>query len=138
MKELISRDERKYDRLVIRKILKNENFIKSVLLVTIECFLFQSNTEELLFNKISGKEYLNLDMFEFWKILNPFFNLVAIMDNNTVVHLMEIEVVLFTFLMWNNSEEFKKKFFRFVNSLNFVGKNFFYKIKKIKFFIRIF
>lgn len=120
-KELIFRDEKKYEKDVLKKIILNENFIKSVLLVATECVLLHFNVSEVLFYKIASKDFLNLDLFEFWKIINPFLNLVSIIDNNVNRHLSEIEIVLMTFLMWSNSDNFKENFNRFIESVDFQG-----------------
>jgi len=82
-----------------------------------------------LFYKIASNEYLNLDLFEFWKIINPFLNLVSIIENNVNRHLSEIEIVLFSFLIWTNSKDFKEKFNRFIDSETFKGKKYTFKIK---------
>lgn len=124
LKELILRDEKKYERNVLRKILLKENFQKSVFLIAAECVLFHHNVSEVLFYKIASKEFLNLDLFEFWKIINPFLNLISIIDNNVNRHLSEIEIVLFTFLIWTNSEKFKDSFYGFVDNENFQGNQF--------------
>lgn len=126
LKELILRDERKYERNVLKKILLKENFVKSVLLIGAECVLLHHNISEVLFYKITSKEFLNLDLFEFWKIINPCLNLVSIIDNNVNRHLSEVEIVLFTFLIWTNSENFKDNFYKFLDNENFQGI-FYYK-----------
>lgn len=122
---------------MLQKILLNENFVKSVLLIAAECVLLHHNVSEVLFYKIASKEFLNLDLFEFWKIINPFLNLVSIIDNNVNRHLSEIEIVLFTFLIWMNSENFKDNFNCFVDN-NFQGNFYFFlmlneRIKKYNF-----
>lgn len=122
MKELILRDEKKYEKRILKKIIFNENFIKSILLIAAECVLYHHNVPGALFNKIVGVDYLNLDVFQFWKIINPCINLVAIMDNNIIRHLSEIEIVLLTFLTWSMSENFNEKFRKYLKSSNFVGK----------------
>jgi hypothetical protein len=129
-KELISRDEKKYKINVLRKIILNENYIKSVLLISAECVLLHHNISEVLFSKIASREFLNLDLFEFWKIINPFLNLVSIIDNNVNRHLSEIEFVLLTFSIWNDSKIFEEKFNKFIDSETFKGitiKNFIIK-----------
>lgn len=121
IKELILRDERKYENNVLKRILIKESFLKSVLLIAAECVLLHHNISEVLFYKIASKEFLNLDLFEFWKIINPILNLVSIIDNNVNRHLSEIEIVLFTFLIWTNSEKFKDNFNKFLDEDNIQG-----------------
>ena len=120
-KELILRDVKKYEKKVLKKIILNENFIKSFLLISAECVLFHHNVSEVIFYKLASKEFLNLDLFEFWKIINPFLNLVAILDNNINRHLSEIEIVLITFLVWSNSEIFKESFNNYIDSGDLKG-----------------
>ena len=121
LKELILRDEKKYESSVLQRILLKENFLKSVLLIAAECVLLHHNVSEVLFYKIASKEFLNLDLFEFWKIINPFLNMISIIDNNVNRHLSEIDIVLFTFLIWANSETFRDSFSNFIDNENFQG-----------------
>ena len=75
---LIIREENKFKNNAniisnyINNILKNKNFVKSVLVLAIEIVLFIENSEELSFNKIS--ESIELSLYDFWKIINPFLN----------------------------------------------------------------
>ena len=128
IKELIKRDEKKLrkNQQIISSILLSENFTKSIFLASAECVLIHHDSADVLFTKIASKEYLDLDLFEFWKILNPLVNLVAIMDNNVSCFLYEIEVVLMTFLLWENSENFKERYNSFIESKDFVGTDIVY------------
>jgi hypothetical protein len=119
--DLIIRDAKNFKKtdIYISLLLLKENFVKSIMLVATECVLFNHDSKDIFFNKIASKEFLDLDLFDFWKILNPIINLKLIMDYNITCYLIEVEILLITFLLWKNSEKFNKEFQDFINSKDF-------------------
>jgi hypothetical protein len=128
IKELFHRDDKNFPKQILSKLLDNKDFLKSVLIVAVEIVLFIGNVEELCFYKLA--EAIELDLYEFWKILNPIHLLYAV-PSVIRVHFSEIEVQLFTFMIWrkpgtsfkndinnfNQIDEYFKESFLFVNEL---------------------
>jgi hypothetical protein len=107
---LIKRDERKFKADFISLILSNMNFLKSALIVGVEIVLFIENVEEISFYKLA--DVLELDLYEFWKIINPFLNFDLTIPSDIRLHFNEIELQLMTFMIW------KKASINFKNELN--------------------
>jgi hypothetical protein len=128
IKELFHRDDKNFPKQILAKLLQNNEFLKSILIVAVEIVLFIGNVEELCFYKLA--EAIELDLYEFWKILNPIHLLYAI-PSVIRVHFAEIEVQLFTFMIWrkpgtsfkndindfNQVEEYYKESLQYVNDL---------------------
>jgi hypothetical protein len=101
--------------------LSNENFLKSVFVVAIEIVLFIGNVEELCFFKIA--ETVDLDLYEFWKILNPIHLHFAI-PSPLRVHFSEIEIQLFTFMIWKKvSLSFRNDLSLFIKDHSHIENN---------------
>jgi hypothetical protein len=98
--DLFNRDEKHFPKELLSKLLSDEYFLKSVLLIAFEITLFICNVEGLCFFKLA--ETINLDLYEFWKILNPIHLHFAI-PSPLRVHFSEIEVQLFTFMIWKKA-----------------------------------
>lgn len=113
-------------------IILKETFIKSILLASFESVYYCRNKEEFMFIKVAEKKILDLDTYDFWKILNPLTNLIAIMDNKILYHLYEIERFLISYYLWNNSPKFKKEYLQFINTKDFEGKYLIFKILDIE------
>ncbi len=128
IKELFHRDDKNFPKLILSTLLGNKDFLKSVIIVAVEIVLFIGNVEELCFYKLA--EAIELDLYDFWKILNPIHLLYAV-PSVIRVHFSEIEVQLFTFMIWrkpgnsfktdisnfNQVEEYLKESFQYVNDL---------------------
>jgi hypothetical protein len=128
IKELFHRDDKNFPKNILSTLLDDKVFLKSVLIVAVEIVLFIGNVEELCFYKLA--EAIELDLYDFWKILNPIHLLYAV-PSVIRVHFSEIEVQLFTFMIWrkpgisfkndiknfNQVEEYFKESFQFVNDL---------------------
>ena len=100
MSDLLHRDEKHFPKELLSKLLSNDNFLKAVLVVSVEIVLFIGNVEELSFFKLA--EEIDLDLFEFWKILNPMHLHFAI-PSPLRIHFSEIEIQLFTFMIWKKA-----------------------------------
>jgi hypothetical protein len=98
--------------------LLKENFVKSVVLAATEIALYNYNSKDVFFHKIARREFLNLDLFEFWKILNPILNL-QINQYSIKCYIVELEILLISFFLSQDSENFKKEFQSFVSSQDF-------------------
>jgi hypothetical protein len=128
IKELFHRDDKNFPKQILSRLLDNKDFLKSVLIVAVEVVLFIGNVEELCFYKLA--EAIELDLYEFWKILNPIHLLYAV-PSVIRTHFSEIEVQLFTFMIWrkpgisfkndinnfNQVEEYFKESFQYVNDI---------------------
>ena len=128
IKELFHRDDKNFPKFILTTLLDNKDFLKSVLIVAVEIVLFIGNVEELCFYKLA--EAIELDLYDFWKILNPIHLLYAV-PSVIRVHFSEIEVQLFTFMIWrkpgnsfktdisnfNQVEEYLKESFQYVNDM---------------------
>jgi hypothetical protein len=103
---LLSRDERIFGPKIAAHVLKNVNFIKSVLVVAVEIILFIENVELICFYKLANA--IKLDLYEFWKILNPFIRVDLTIPSDIRLHFQEIELQLSSFMIMKKpSQEFK-------------------------------
>jgi hypothetical protein len=98
---MLKKDERKFKMEFISRILANQNFIKSALVVSVEIVLFIENVEEISFYKLA--DTLELDLYEFWKIINPFLNFDLCLPSDIRLHFNEIELQLFSFMIWRKA-----------------------------------
>jgi len=115
---LIKRDERKFKSEFISRILSNQNFLKSALIVAVEIVLFIENVEEISFYKLA--DMLELDLYELWKIINPFLNFDLTIPSDIRLHFNEIELQLMSFMIWKKASQ------NFKNELNEFLKDFSY------------
>jgi hypothetical protein len=103
---LISRDDRIFGSKIAAQVLKNVNFIKSVIVVAVEIILFIENVELICFYKLANA--IKLDLYEFWKILNPFIRVDLTIPSDIRLHFQEIELQLSSFMIFKKpSQEFK-------------------------------
>jgi hypothetical protein len=110
---LIKRDERKFRADFISRILLNQNFLKSALILSVEIVLFIENVEEISFFKLA--DTLELDIYEFWKIINPFLNFDLTIPSDIQLHFNEIELQLMSFMIWKKaSKSFKDELNEFL------------------------
>jgi hypothetical protein len=115
---LIKRDERKFKAEFISRILSNQNFLKSALILAVEIVLFIENVEEISFYKLAAM--LELDLYELWKIINPFLNFDLTIPSDIRLHFNEIELQLMSFMIWKKASQ------NFKNELNEFLKDFSY------------
>jgi hypothetical protein len=112
--DLLHRDEKHFPKDLLAKLLVSESFLKSVLVVSVEIALFICNVEGLCFFKLA--EAIELDLFEFWKLMNPIHLHFAI-PSPLRVHFSEIEIQLFTFMIWKKASlKFKSEVTTFMNT----------------------
>jgi hypothetical protein len=112
--DLLHRDEKGFPKELLITLLSNENFLKACLVVSVEIVLFIGNVEELSFFKLA--EEVDLDLFEFWKILNPIHLHFAI-PSPLRIHFGEIEMQLFTFMIWKKANlRFKTDLIDFIKN----------------------
>ena len=110
IQNLIQNDENIFTEEFCVMLLYNEIFLKSMIALSFEIILFIEDIEEIPFNKIY--ETLELDIYDFWKILNPTQNHVIIFHKEIKDHLDEIEYQILSFLIWRNPS------FNFKNDIN--------------------
>lgn len=67
--------------------------------------LFIENCVELNIFEIAT--FLDLDLFDLWKILNPFCKFDGLIPNVIIIHFSAIEIQIFTFLIWQKNNKFK-------------------------------
>lgn len=96
--QLLLREEKRFNIRLASKLLENENFLKSVIVISFEMVLFVENCSEL--NVCELIRILKLDLYEFWKIINPFNKCDAIIHGIIKNHFSTIETQIFTFLIW--------------------------------------
>ena len=100
IQNLIQNDENIFNEEFCVMLLYNEVFIKSMIAISFEIILFIEDIEEIPFNKIY--ESCDLDIYDFWKIINPTQNHVIIFHKEIKDHLDEIEYQILSFLIWRN------------------------------------
>ena len=98
-------------------LLYNDNFIKASVALSFELALTIFDIAEIELNTIY--EYLNLDVYDFWKIILPSdLNLCHVEIQK---HLEEIDYQISTFLIWRNpSDKFKNELKDFLENENIV------------------
>jgi hypothetical protein len=107
--KLLIREETKFKKDFVGKLLYNENFIKSAIVLSMEIVLFIENIEEIVFYKLA--EEAKLDLYDFWKIINPFLLFDLYIPKPIRTHFCEIEFQLLSFIIW------KKPSLKFKNEL---------------------
>ncbi len=106
IQNLIQKDENIFNEEFCSMLLYNEIFAKAMIAISFEIVLFIEDIEEIPFNKIY--ESIDLDIYDFWKIINPTKNNSIIFHKEIKEHLDEIEYQILSFLMWRNpSTKFK-------------------------------
>jgi len=68
--QIIEKNSESFSSTVLSSIMNNEIFVKAIFVCSLEIVLFIENIEELMFAKIC--EEINIDIYDFFKILNPF------------------------------------------------------------------
>jgi len=115
---LIKRDERKFKVDFISRILSNPNFLKSALVLGVEIVIFIENVEEISFYKLA--EVLELELYEFWKIINPFLNFDLTIPADIRLHFNQIELQLITYMIWKKpNANFKDELNEFLRDYNY-------------------
>jgi hypothetical protein len=115
---LIKRDERKFKVDFISRILSNPNFLKSALVLGVEIVIFIENVEEISFYKLA--EVLELELYEFWKIINPFLNFDLTIPADIRLHFNQIELQLITYMIWKKPNiNFKEELNEFLKDYNY-------------------
>lgn len=114
---LLQRDEKRFNREIVSEVLKNKNFVKAAFIVSIEIVLFIGNVEEISFYKLT--EAIGLDLYEFWKIINPFTHFDLMIPGPIRIHFSEIEIQLLTFMVWKkNCKVFRSEVEEFLSNPN--------------------
>ena len=81
-------------------LLYNEDYIKAIVAISMEIILFIEDIEEITFNRIP--EFLGLDVYDLWKIMNPIQLRSIVFHKEIKDHLEEVEEQLLSFLIWRN------------------------------------
>ena len=73
-----------------------------------EIILFIENVEVICFYKLAN--CINLDLYELWKIINPFVRMDLTVPSDIRLHFQEIEIQLNTFMIFKKpSKNFKSE-----------------------------
>ena len=78
-------------------LLYNEDYIKAIVAISMEIILFIEDIEEITFNRIP--EFLGLDVYDLWKIMNPIQLRSIVFHKEIKDHLEEVEEQLLSFLI---------------------------------------
>ena len=114
IENLLKKDENIFTEEFCAMLLYNETFIKAMIAISFEIVLFIEDIEEIPFNKIY--ENIDLDIYDFWKIINPSQNHSTIFHKEIKNHLDEIEYQILSFLIWRNpSSNFKNDIHQLLN-----------------------
>ena len=98
-------------------LLRNNDLILAILICTVESILFIENVENVSIFKLI--ELVNLDLFDLWKIINPFLRVASInMPPPIMTHFSEIEVQIISHKIWNNKNKFFKEIEKFMDYNN--------------------
>ena len=100
IQNLLQKDENIFSEEFCAMLLYNETFAKAMIAISFEIVLFIEDIEEIPFNKIY--ESIDLDIYDFWKIINPTQNHSIIFHKEIKNHLDEIEYQILSFLIWRN------------------------------------
>jgi hypothetical protein len=113
---LLNRDQRIFSSEFVSRLLLNDNFLKSVIVVGVEITLFIENVELICFYKLV--KAMDLDYFEFWKVLNPFIRVDLTIPSDIRLHFEEMEIGLWSFIIWKTaSTNFKLSVESFLKEL---------------------
>jgi hypothetical protein len=105
---LLQRENNNFPIEIVQKYLDNKEFLKAIIITSVEIVLFIANVEEISFYKLTNR--LKLDIYDFWKIINPFIHFDILIPYPIRNHFEEIEVQILSFIIWNkHSNKFKKE-----------------------------
>ncbi len=94
-------------------MLERQNFLKAVIAISFEIVLFIENCIEL--NVVDIVNYLGLDLYDFWKIINPFNKYDGLIPSVIKLHFSHIEAQIFTIVIWQVENNFRSSVVEFFN-----------------------
>ncbi len=98
-------------------LLLNTDLLTALIVCTVESILFIENVENVSVFKLI--EDVKLDLYDFWKIVNPFLKVVSInMPPPLITHFSEIEVQIISLMIWSNKNKFFLEIERFCDFTN--------------------
>ena len=98
-------------------LLKNNDLLLGIIICTVESILFIENVENVSIFKLI--EVVNLDLYDLWKIINPFLRVASIhMPPPIMTHFSEIELQIMSYMIWNNKNKFYKDIEKYLNYNN--------------------
>ena len=106
--------------------------MKSAIILGVEIVLFIENVEEICFYKLA--DALDLDIYQFWKIVNPFLKHDLTVSSYILRHFQEIDVQLLSFMIFKRpSKTFKDEVEEFLINKNSYLEHDYKEVQNIEF-----
>lgn len=109
--QLLLREEKRLTKSLAVKLLSNENFLKATVAAAFELVFFIENCIELNFLEII--KFIGLDLYEFWKIINPTYKFDGLIPNTIRIHFQTLDNQILTLLIWKEENYFKENISNF-------------------------